>query len=87
MENLGREIKNNDIWKHFKGNIIRIVEASAFNTETTEECVVYKELYQNKIWVRPKAMFLEEVDHIKYPNVEQQYRFVKISEAKSNRKE
>ena len=45
----------------------------AVNTETLEEMVVYKD--DKNIWVRPKEMFLSEVDHEKYPEVKQKYRF------------
>ena len=69
------EIKLKRIYKHFKGNYY-LVEDIAQNSETGEDYVVYRELYGNGgLWIRPIAMFLEEVDHDKYPDVKQKYRF------------
>ena len=59
-------------YRHFKGNIITIV-AIGKNTETLDEMVVYE--HDGEIWIRPMDMFLSEVDHEKYPDVEQKMRF------------
>jgi hypothetical protein len=66
MENsIEREVPNEEvrlgIYKHFKGNEYE-VENIATDSETQEPIVVYKALYgENKLWVRPAKMFLEEV--------------------------
>ena len=63
------------VYKHFKGNYY-VVENVALDSETKEEVVVYRRLYgDGSLWVRPKEMFLSEVDHVKYPNVTQKFRF------------
>ena len=70
-----RELKINGIYKHFKGDYY-LVQDIANDSETKEKMVVYRRLYGDWIlWVRPLDMFLSEVDHNKYPNVEQKYRF------------
>ena len=55
-------IKIKGIYKHYKGDLY-IVEDIAFHSETEEKLVVYRALYgDNKLWVRPYDMFLEEVN-------------------------
>ena len=70
-----RELKINGIYRHFKGNLYQVIDV-AFDSETLEEMVVYRRMYDDhSLWVRKKDMFLSEVDHEKYPNIEQKYRF------------
>ena len=70
-----RELKINGIYRHFKGNYYIVVDI-AYDSETLEELVVYRRLYADgSLWVRKKDMFLSEVDHEKYPEITQKYRF------------
>lgn len=70
-----QELQLKRIYRHFKGDYY-LVEDVARDSETEEEYVVYRKLYDDGgLWIRPKAMFLSEVDREKYPDCPQKYRF------------
>lgn len=69
-----RSIQPGQVYKHFKGHIIKIM-AIAEHTETKETLVIYEHQGSHKVWARPLDMFLSKVDHEKYPEVTQTYRF------------
>ena len=59
----------NVIYRHYKRGHLYEVIGFAKDSETCEEMIVYKALYDceefgdQQVWMRPKAMFLEKVFH------------------------
>ena len=50
------------IYKHYKGGLYEVFDV-AIHSETEDELVVYRSLYGTyRLNVRPKGMFLDEVD-------------------------
>ena len=72
------KIVKKGIYRHFKGDYY-LVEDIAIHSEDETQYVVYRALYGNtKLYIRPLDMFLSEVDHEKYPDATQKYRFEEI---------
>lgn len=83
-----RDIRAGDIVRHFKrewvssetSEYLYKILAFAQHTETGEKLVIYQALYAPfKVCARPYEMFMSEVDREKYPDIQQKYRFEKIS--------
>jgi hypothetical protein len=79
-----------DIVRHFKYETLSENEkmmnkytyrilGTAVHSETKELMIIYSGLYYPfETYVRPLDMFMSEVDHEKYPDIKQKYRFEKV---------
>ena len=80
---MNRDIpKIGEYFMHFKGNCYRVI-AVGHHSETKERMVVYYDISGknstiNDTCIRTLDMFMSEVDHEKYPDVKQKYRFKKV---------
>ncbi len=70
------ELIKHGIYRHYKGDYY-IVEDVAIHTESGEELVIYRGLYDDgkHLYARPKAMFLSEASAEDCPGAQQKYRF------------
>lgn len=70
-----KDVKIHGVYRHFKGDYY-IVEGIAVHSETNEKYVVYRALYGNQeLYVRPLDLFTDKTDKVKYPDVDQDFRF------------
>lgn len=79
-----RVFRVGDIVRHFKRETVDpstdrylyMIVGTATHSETGEQMMAYSPLYgDGGLFVRPLDMFLSEVDHEKYPDIRQKYRF------------
>ena len=81
---MSRQIQIGGIYRHFKGTKYKVITI-AQHTETGEKLVIYISMgVDGNVYARPIEMFLSEVDHDKYPDVGQKYRFELIEEREDN---
>ena len=79
-----RTIEIGKKYKHFKGKLYKVIDivcdSESNNDEEYKKIVIYKALYGEYLtWARPYEMFASEVDHEKYPEVKQKYRFEDVT--------
>lgn len=69
--------------KHFKNNQYLVLGVAQDASLETNEFVVYRSLDgERKLYVRPVAEFLSDVDKEKYPDVQQKERFEYVAPLK-----
>lgn len=72
---LAKTVEINGLYEHYKGFRYKVITV-ARHSETLEELIVYQALYgEEGIWVRPLAMFLEDIE----VNGQLQPRFKRIN--------
>lgn len=75
------QIKPGDIVKHFKKDYctdkeyVYKVLYIATDCDTEKQCVVYKEFYGDRIFVRDYQEFVSKISKKVYPLAKQEYRF------------
>lgn len=69
-----RNVVAGQVYRHFKGKIVKVLHIAQDTESPGQFYVVYK-CEDGAVWSRPYGMFMSEVDHVKYPDVKQKYRF------------
>ena len=74
-----REIKVGTIYRHFKGNLYKVLLIANDTEEENKRYVIYESLKDKKVWAREYNMFNSKVDHLKYTDVTTYYRVLVAS--------
>lgn len=71
-----RDLKLKGIYRHFKGDHYLVEDIAISSDDGVTPYVIYRKLYGDEaLFIREKNDFLEEVNHEKYPEVKQKYKF------------
>lgn len=72
---MGRFPISGEIYRHFTDKLYQII-VIATHTETGEKLVLYQALFGKfEFLAKPLELFMKEVDHVKYSDVQQQYEY------------
>lgn len=61
------EIEAGALYKHYKGNVYKIIQIARFSEDPETLMVIYQGLYncqtygENPVWCRPLSMFIENI--------------------------
>ena len=86
VQHFKREITSEEELKTNPNKYLYEIIGTSAHTETKELLMIYKPLYEvdclqgQDYAARPLDMFMSEVDHEKYPNIKQKYRFEEFKE-------
>ena len=81
VKHFKRETVSEEELKDNPNKYLYEIIGTASHTETKEQLMIYKPLYEvdclngQAYAARPLDMFMSEVDHDKYPDIKQKYRF------------
>ena len=76
-----RKIIVGKVYKHFKGNMYKVIDIVNASNDINKKVVIYQAQYGDKLkWARDYDEFNSFVDKTKYPNAEQKYRFERVEE-------
>ena len=78
-----RQIEIGKYYKHFKGKIYKVIDivndCESNMDKELKKVVIYQAMYGERLkWARAYDVFASEVDHEKYPDVKQKYRFEEV---------
>lgn len=67
-------------YRHFKGNLYQVIDivndSESTDNKNLNKIVIYEALYGEHLkWARSYENFISKVDHKKYPEATQKYRF------------
>ena len=79
-----KEIIIGKTYRHFKGKMYKVIDIvndseSVDSKGKPKQIVIYQAIYGDHLkWARPYDMFAGKVDHKKYPDIKQEYRFEEV---------